>query len=491
MPRGKVALSHLVLDYDAVIDLADTSDDENSRTVPAQGAGRHTLRDAGGRFTAARSARPINAKTSATVPSPTAFAAPSPGAPATQSTTTPAAQPAPLPPPPRQLPYIDDDDIAEEKMFYGDGRAGESPHDFKKRVMQKFMGKGMNDAEKIEALGLGMASGSLADAWFDDPARNATDKTSWATMSTAFDTKWPKRAALRRVGQDAIEDLLAEKLKVEDIGKRVTHGGVDEFGHVVWVRKLVRIAGDIPDPGGLFIGVVREKLPMIMQDLLGPGTAFANWAAFETAVVDIKQAAIVNAKAKEARLVEMAAAVKSTPRHTLTSQLPTSIQPQRFAPQVYPPYPPYLRPQLPPPNAFAVPQQQQQAPVPPNAPPAYRPDAERLVDLLKNVPPHHPATDAGRAAYAQEISDWHARNGNRGPNEHRPYPLTPGTVPLDSRGECFNCALLGHLTNDCPNPSMPPLEKKWRQIAASIRNGANAVKHVCYIPKRLSGAPNE
>ncbi|KAJ7459534.1 hypothetical protein B0H11DRAFT_1924399 [Mycena galericulata] len=281
-------------------------------------------------------------------------------------------------------------------MFYGDGRAGESPHNFKKRVMQKFMGKGMNDAEKIEALSLGMASGSLADAWFDDPARNTTDKTSWATISTAFDTKWPKRAALRRVGQDVIEDLLAEKLQVEDIGKQVTHGGVDEFGHVVWVCKLVRIAGDIPDPGGLFIGVVQEKLPMIMQDLLGPGTAFVDWAAFETAVVDIKQAAIVNAK------------------------------PQRFAPQVYPPYPPYLRPQLPPPNAFAVLQQQQQAPVPPNAPPAYRPDAECLVNLLKNVPPHHPATDAGRAAYAQEISDWHARNGNRGPNEHRPYPLTPG-----------------------------------------------------------------
>ncbi|KAJ7487191.1 hypothetical protein B0H11DRAFT_2230504 [Mycena galericulata] len=369
--------------------------------------------------------------------------------------------------------------MTEEKMFYGDGRAGESPHDFKKKVMQRFMGKTMTNAEKVEALGLGMASGSAADTWFDDPARDATDKMSWANMSTAFDSKWPKRAALEHVGQDAIEDLLAERLKVEDIGKRVNHGGVEEFGHVVWVRKVVHIAGDIPDPGGLFIGVVRDKLPMIMQDLLGPGVIFASWAAFETAVVDIKRVAIVNAQAKEARLVEMVAAVKSTPRHTLTSQLPTSIQPQRFAPQVYPPYPPYLRPQ-PPPNAFTAPQQQQQIPAPP---PAYRPDAERLVDLLKNVPLHHPPTDAGRTAYAQDISDWNARNGSRGPNELRPYPLTPGTVPLDSRRECFNCALLGHLTNDCPNPAMPPLEKKWRQIAASIRNGANG------IPRRSGPAP--
>jgi hypothetical protein len=211
--------------------------------------------------------------------------------------------------------------MAEEKMFYGDGRAGESPHDFKKRVMQRFMGKGMNDAEKVEALGLGMASGSPADTWFDDPAR-AQDKTAWASMSAAFDAKWPKRAALMHTGQEAIEDLLAEKLKVEEIGKRVKHGGVEEFGHVVWARKVARIASDIPDPGGLFIGVLVEKLPPIMQDLLVPGTVFPDWAAFEKAVGNIKRAAIVNAQAKETRLVEMAAAVKSRPHITASDCRP-------------------------------------------------------------------------------------------------------------------------------------------------------------------------
>ncbi|KAJ7143060.1 hypothetical protein C8R44DRAFT_196750 [Mycena epipterygia] len=349
--------------------------------------------------------------------------------------------------------------MTEEKMFYGDGRAGESPHDFKKKVMQKFMGKGMTDAEKIEALGLGMASGSPADVWFDDPA-NAAAKASWAGMSAAFDAKWPKRAALRRVGQDAIEDLLAEKLKVEDIGKRMTHGGVEEFGHVIWVRKLVRIADDIPDPNGLFIGVVREKMPAIMQDLLGPGTVFASWAAFETAVVDIKRAAIVNAQAKELRLVEIAAAVKSTPRHAAPpSHFPQQIHPQRFTPQQFPAYPPVRPPQPPPSFVPAQPHSQ-------IAPRAYRPDSERLADLLKNLPIHHPATEAGRAAYTQQ-----------------PYPLTPGTAPLDSTGECYNCALFGHMTSSCPNPSMPALEKKWRQIAASIRNGANG------IPRRNTSAP--
>ncbi|KAJ7767442.1 hypothetical protein DFH07DRAFT_769549 [Mycena maculata] len=356
--------------------------------------------------------------------------------------------------------------MTDVKMFYGDGRSGESPHDFKKMVMQRFMGKGLSDTEKIEALGLGMASGSLADMWFDDPNRT---KTSWAALSAEFDVKWPKRAALRRVGQDAIEDLLAEKLKVKDIGKRVKDGGVEDFGHVVWARKLQRIAADIPDVGGLFIGVVVEKMPLMMQDLLGPGTVFVDWAAFEAAVVAVKRAAIVNAQVKEAPLVQMTALAKPA------SQQPTTIQQQRYIQQPYPPYHPYLPSQA---SPVAT-----QAPAAPRAPPVYRPDSERLVDLLKNIPVHHPSTDNGRTTYAQDISDWHAHNGGCGPNELRPYPLTPGTAPLDSHGECFNCALLGHMTNDCPNPPMPALEKKWRQIAASIRNGATGS------PRRNPPAP--
>ncbi|KAJ6496020.1 hypothetical protein C8R45DRAFT_1094289 [Mycena sanguinolenta] len=393
--------------------------------------------------------------TTAAAASPTAF--PTPFVP---NPIVPAAQH--VQPARKRIPYIEDEDMPEEKMFYGDGRAGESPHDFKKKVMQRFTGKGMSDAEKIAVLGYGLASGSPADAWFDDPARDAVDKTTWDLMSKAFDVKWPKRPALLRTGQEAIEDLLAEKLNAEDIGKRVEYAGVEEFGHVVWVWKVVRIAGNIPDPGGLFIGVVVEKLPLLMQDLLVPGTVFADWAAFETAVSNIKQAAITNALAKEARLAGMVKATDNRFKAHIPMHLPAEMHPQRFAPRNYPIYPPYIPPQIP-----VLPQQPN-----PAAPRVFRPDAERLVDLLKNVPVHHPATDAGRVAYAQLVTEWHARNGNRGPNELRPYPLTPGTAPLDSRGECFNCAQFGHITNDCPNPAMPPLEKKWRQIAASIRNGA-------------------
>ncbi|KAF8144509.1 hypothetical protein K438DRAFT_1992759 [Mycena galopus ATCC 62051] len=328
-----------------------------------------------------------------------------------------------------RIPLIDDEDMPEQPMFHGDGRPKENAHDYKKNLMLKFVGKGLSDAEKIEALGLGMASGSPADGWFDEPAQKV--HTTWAPMSVAFDTKWPKRAALHRVGQDAIEDLLAEKLEAGDIGKRVLHGGGEEFGHVVWVRKM-----------GLFIGVVREKLPMIMQDLLGPGTVFADWAALEVAVVVIKRAAIVNAQAKEARLVKMAAVRNVC--HVPTPQLPVPSSPSYHAS-----------------NATSASTG--------NSAETFQ---ERLIDLERNALVQHPNTDTGRSLYQQQVRDWNAQHQNHQPNELRPYPITPGTAPLDSRGECFNCALLGHMTDGCPNPSMPPLEKKWRQIANSIRNGA-------------------
>ncbi|KAF8145311.1 hypothetical protein K438DRAFT_2099566 [Mycena galopus ATCC 62051] len=409
---------------------------------------RHLLRGPDGRFIARRPSL-SDSTTTAAAASPTAF--PTPVVPKPVVLAPAIVQHVQLPR--NRIPLIDDEDMPEQPMFHGDGRPKENAHDYKKNLMLKFVGKGLSDAEKIEALGLGMASGSPADGWFDEPAQKA--HTTWAAMSVAFDTKWPKRAALRRVGQDAIEDLLAEKLEAGDIGKRVLHGGGEEFRHVVWVRKMVCIADEIPDPQGLFIGVVRKKLPMIMQDLLGPSTVFADWAALEVAVVAIKRAAIVNAQAKEARLVEMAA-VRNV-RHVPTPQLPGAVAQQCFQQPRPVQYPQFLPP---PPTTLPTPPQLAQG----IAPRPFRPDSERLIDLERDTLVQHPNTDTGRSLYQQQVRDWNAQHQNRQPNELRPYPLTPGTAPLDSRGECFNCALLGHMTDGCPNPSMPPLEKKWRQI---------------------------
>ncbi|KAJ7065765.1 hypothetical protein C8F01DRAFT_1126567 [Mycena amicta] len=355
--------------------------------------------------------------------------------------------------------------MAETVMFYGDGRVTENPQDYKKKVQQRHVGKGMSDEEKMDSLGLGMASESAADDWFD--AERSKHKT-WKDLAAAFDAKWPKRKAVTRKGQEAVTDLmaLAETLSVEDIGKRVTDGGIEQLAHVVWIRKIKKVADDIPDTPGNFIGPIREKLPTMMQDLLGATTTYADWVAFEKAFLDIPMSAITLAQKKEARFtkVESARATPAIPtrqRDTLNARLPQyGVGPPRYAPQAY------VYPVIPPPTQPGHPAPQ---------PPTYRPYAERLANVVRNALPQHPPTAEGNTAYQQQLRDWHARHGTQQPNELRPYPLRPGTATLNASNECFKCALTGHRSLECPNPEMPPLEKKWRQIASSIRKGASGM----------------
>ena len=68
------------------------------------------------------------------------------------------------------------------------------------------------------------------------------------------------------------------------------------------------------------------------------------------------------------------------------------------------------------------------------------------------------------------LQSTHGQNG-KGPNETRPYPLTPGMVPVAS-GECWRCGHRTHHPGPCPAPLVPALETKWRSIAQTIRKRA-------------------
>ncbi|KAJ7232121.1 hypothetical protein C8J57DRAFT_1250773 [Mycena rebaudengoi] len=310
-------------------------------------------------------------------------------------------------------------------------------------------------------------------------------------MSAAFDVKWPKRVAAKKSSQEATDELMAELLKAEDVGERVKDGGVEEYMQNVWADNVVRLAGEVPDPGGLLISAVREKLPAIMQDLLDDWVVFATWPDFRAAIKAIPRNAIVRARVKEDRLVKAetraSAPVPQSPtaplRHAMARATLASPGMYQMPPPRYLPTPAQYAP-----NPRAVPAANpfvSQGPIhpsnlfaqrPPQTPgnQRFRPYSERIADMKRNIlqVPQHPPTDAGRAAWTVQKSTWEAHNGNRTPTELCPYPLTPGMVGLDSQGECYGCAMMGHITANCPNPAIPALEKKWRQIANSIRNGA-------------------
>ena len=84
--------------------------------------------------------------------------------------------------------------------------------------------------------------------------------------------------------------------------------------------------------------------------------------------------------------------------------------------------------------------------------------------------PHHPATDAGRAAHKAQQLAWAVQHGANGwVTEMTPYPLHPGTAPINS-GECFNCSIVGHIRSRCTVPLDKRLhrnEQVWRAICTN------------------------
>lgn len=99
-----------------------------------------------------------------------------------------------------------------------------------------------------------------------------------------------------------------------------------------------------------------------------------------------------------------------------------------------------------------------------------RPPHERLANVLRKALPLQPNNSEGLVNYNNQISAWQAAYGQsgKGPTETRPYPLTPGTVPVAS-GECWKCGGRTHHPGPCLLPPVPALETKWRSTAQTIR----------------------
>lgn len=97
-------------------------------------------------------------------------------------------------------------------------------------------------------------------------------------------------------------------------------------------------------------------------------------------------------------------------------------------------------------------------------------DRTRLVAQYSAIP-HHPDSDAGKQAYAQQVQEWHTTHGADAiPNSSRPYPLKPGTAPLGS-WECFNCGLATapvHQAYECNYPAVLSHETKWRKTVSHM-----------------------
>jgi hypothetical protein len=109
-----------------------------------------------------------------------------------------------------------------------------------------------------------------------------------------------------------------------------------------------------------------------------------------------------------------------------------------------------------------------------------------LIDAIARIV-HHPDTEAGRRAHADQQQEWYRTHGNVNVTVNTPYPLRPGRAPANS-GECFRCGMMGHTNYQrrCEvtmEQCVSAREQQWRRIAAqALKEAPAAVRTVGYSP---------
>ena len=382
-------------------------------------------------------------------------------------------------------------------MFHGDGRADENPYDFLKTVQTSFDNKpGITEEEKCNRLYLNCKSDFDAEEWYIDLPQ--VDKATWAALEVAFRVRWPRRLKVQKTPEQKKAELFAQILDESRMLEKEEIGGSQVYGYIAWADRVERLSTAVGDTQGFLVSVMRDTLPKALRNVIG--TSHTTWTAFTAAVRNASHTELQTAINDENRLRNLEeAATRQTllqsPTATICQSLnrthistirPPSPTPQRTLPRLTSATTPSQ------PDVFAAggaartrlfayqsnqssrtPQPVQRAAVPQSA---FRDPRVRLLDLLRNLLPHHSDTETGHTAYRAQIDEWHRKNGHyphASPDKFKPYPLMPGTQPASS-GACFNCGGRHgdskHMQFDCPVKklpgSVPAPERAFRSIAA-------------------------
>lgn len=134
-----------------------------------------------------------------------------------------------------------------------------------------------DEAVKVAIFSTLISAGSHADLWWTN--LNTVHKTSWSAVRAAFVTKWPTIIAADKTKLEYQKELLALRIKEEDIGERITVAGIETWSHIHFhstLKKLVQDAGVETAP--ILIQPVRDALPRTLRDLTSP--APPDWDTF-------------------------------------------------------------------------------------------------------------------------------------------------------------------------------------------------------------------
>ncbi|KAK7020246.1 hypothetical protein VNI00_017777 [Paramarasmius palmivorus] len=391
---------------------------------------------------------------------------------------TPETSPFDLPPedPSSQADNIDTPDpmtsIMTLEPFWGDGRASESPPDFLRSFLRTRNASETDDV-RIRSLRNFLKHGSPADEWFK--GLDAEVKKDWDRFEEEFEKRWPEIAGVKKEKSEYEDELLALRLKEEELGKKVERHGVDVYTHIDFASRLLELAkGAGVDGTSTFIRQVRNELPDVLKEKVG--SEFTDWNAFSKAIRDVdvtylKDAARRMEKAKKdqqevlARIRELEAL--SSPTAPLRRGL-AATQISRNTRATSPTRNSQARDRSATPNNTAKPTIRQTTSSASgfSYPPLTDTQIKALEQRLDSIP-LQPNTPAGLESYRTQIKTWEEKHGSTARVDHeKPFPLLPGGAKVCT-GECFKCGTHGHTSYMCPLPKdqwVDPRERGWRRL---------------------------
>jgi hypothetical protein len=393
--------------------------------------------------------------------------------------------------------------MASEQVapFHGD-KKDENPAGFL-RAFYRRMGTA-TDEVKTQQFPNYLEPDSVADEWFEDLKQ--ASKKDWTKIETEFLARWPKKKAVKKTVEEYEQEITSLRLKMEDVGKKETVAGREVYSHIAWADDMaVIVRGAKLETTSTFIGHVRKELPKLLREKVGTG--HADWTAFLQGIRDIdldyiregvdiwKKEEDMKKKEQDTRKKEMdeqetlRRRIQQLEKLSASPTAPLRHQMTAFNIGNTAPNPGQPTPATVPANPFTsntggrgnlfYPVQTQNnnpRPLPTQA------DRAALLTCLQKYP-HHPDTESGRQAHQAQQAEWARTNGlGARVTESTPYPLRPGTLPVDS-GECFTCGFTGHMGrrggSTCGgNRALHPHEQTWRAICARILRHTRAAANV-------------
>lgn len=376
--------------------------------------------------------------------------------------------------------------------FHGD-KEDECPESFL-RAFYRRMGDKTDDTKKVQ-FPYYLQPYSVADEWYSDLVDE--DKKSWMDIETAFRKRWPKKNQVKKTAEEYEDEILGRKLTPEDLGKKEKVAGMEVYSHVAWADKMATTVKSAKlEKATTLIRQVRKNLPAILREKVG--ATHADWEAFLKAVREVDIECIRDSI--DRRNEEQAAIDQRFRTLETLSRSPTAPLRQQLSTVTISNQPPNPRTTIagdPFVNTgggqgnlrfTAPPHQARPAFTGTNPRPAPTPEQKAEIRALLSRFPHHPDMQAGRQAHQAQQAEWVRVYGyGTKVTEKTPYPLRPGTAPVNS-GECFTCGQPGHVGartgENCVALGyrvLHPNEQQWRVICSRILKEPRHTTNIHYV----------